>query len=72
MTTGLSNTDMEDCPDSDQGWAVEDIKQCGLRRATVSFYAVDPTEKVRLKESLRKFSSRLPLDVTQSGDYLVE
>lgn len=37
---------------------------------TVSFYAVDPSEALRLSECLREFSVKLPPDVAQSGSYL--
>jgi hypothetical protein len=37
---------------------------------TVSFYAVNPSELEKLKQHLKTFSSHLPKDVIQSGDYL--
>jgi hypothetical protein len=35
--------------------------------ATVSFFAVDPSEEARLADSLRRFSSQLPGDIQQDG-----
>jgi hypothetical protein len=37
---------------------------------TVTFFAVDPAERVALQDHLRAFSSRLPPDVVQAGEYV--
>jgi hypothetical protein len=49
-------------------WTIPHNVVCG--RATVSFYAVDPSEQKRLAVSLKKFAPCLPQDIKQSGKYL--
>lgn len=48
-------------------WTIRDNVACGDK--TVSFYAVDPTEKYNLISNLRNFSHQLPSDIVQSGLY---
>jgi hypothetical protein len=48
-------------------WTIRDNYICG--DDTVAFFAVDPAEKNRLIANLRQFASRLPPDITQSGEY---
>jgi hypothetical protein len=48
-------------------WTIEHNVVTG--GATVSFFAVDPAEADRLVTSLRRFSSRLPATVIQTGLY---
>ena len=38
---------------------------------TVSFYAVDPSERERLAENLRSFARRMPPSVRQTGEYVL-
>ena len=49
-------------------WKINNNVVCGSN--TVSFYAVDPAEADNLNKNLRAFSSSLPKDVVQSGNYL--
>jgi len=37
---------------------------------TVSFYAIDPQDAKNLTKNLKEFSSQLPPDVQQSGNYM--
>jgi hypothetical protein len=46
-------------------WTIQDNVIVGGE--TVSFYAVDPAETARLRESLIAFASQLPADVIQQG-----
>jgi hypothetical protein len=48
-------------------WTIPNNYICA--NSTVSFFAVDPSEEVRLIASLREFSSQLPRDVRQDGLY---
>lgn len=49
-------------------WTIKDNVVCG--DSTVSFYAVDPAEKGNVTRDLASFSSRLPRDVEQAGEYV--
>jgi len=48
-------------------WKILNNVVCGGN--IVSFYAIDPTEVENLVENLRAFSSNLPKNVLQSGEY---
>jgi hypothetical protein len=48
-------------------WEISNNVVCGGE--TVSFYAVDPSEADNLIKNLRAFSSSLPKNVVQSGEY---
>ncbi len=48
-------------------WRIFNNVACGGE--VVSFYAVDPAEESRLKTNLKEFSTRLPVNVQQSGKY---
>jgi hypothetical protein len=49
-------------------WQIQNNVICSSD--TVSFYAVEPSEKDRLAANLKRFSPRLPDDVLEGGDYL--
>ncbi len=49
-------------------WTISNNIVCGGR--TVSFYALSASAKDNLIENLKRFSSGLPKDVVQSGEYL--
>jgi len=51
-------------------WEIEDNVVCGGE--TVSFYAVDTSEKKNLMANLSQFSHSLPKGVTQRGEFLRE
>lgn len=50
-------------------WEIKDNVACG--DSVVLFYAPNEKNETYLREKLRMFSSRLPQDVEQSGEYLV-
>ncbi|MFA0823378.1 MAG: hypothetical protein ACC612_10880 [Methanomethylovorans sp.] len=50
-------------------WTIPNNVVCG--GDTVTFYATNPEEERKLKENLRIFSSNLPIDIKQSGSYLL-
>ncbi|MFA0833703.1 MAG: hypothetical protein ACC609_06815 [Methanobacterium formicicum] len=50
-------------------WEIKDNVACG--DSVVLFYAPNPKNETYLREKLRMFSSKLPKDVEQSGEYLV-
>ncbi|NPV47187.1 MAG: hypothetical protein HPY69_09530 [Armatimonadetes bacterium] len=50
------------------GWTIQDNIVCA--DPTVSFYAIAPGTDVRLMETLRDFSPRLPASVVQTGAYV--
>ncbi len=49
-------------------WRILDNKICGDDEVT--FYAVDPSEKDRLMQSLQEFSAEIPSRIIQTGAYL--
>jgi len=51
-------------------WKISDNVVCGSD--TVSFYAVDPKAEDKLIENLRSFSHQLPVDVEETGKYMME
>lgn len=50
-------------------WKIKDNVACG--DSVVLFYAPNPKNETYLREKLSMFSSKLPKDVEQSGEYLV-
>ena len=50
-------------------WEIKDNVACG--DSVVLFYAPNPQNETYLREKLKMFSSKLPKDVEQSGEYLV-
>lgn len=50
-------------------WTISNNVICG--GDTVTFYATNPEEENKLKENLKTFSSNMPMDIKQTGNYLV-
>lgn len=48
-------------------WTIPNNVICG--GDTVSFYATNPEEEKKLEENLKMFSSKLPMDIKQTGNY---
>ncbi|WP_370576019.1 hypothetical protein [Methanomethylovorans sp.] len=48
-------------------WTIPNNVICG--GDTVSFYATNPEEEKKLEENLKMFSSNLPMDIKQTGNY---
>ena len=51
-------------------WKISNNIVCG--DDTISFYAVDPSETDLLIENLKTFSSFLPKDIVQTGEYTIK